>query len=117
MASKIDPALAKSLIKEFRQQNASVNGPALKTHEGHDLHGYFIDRESLENILKDPKVTGISLNHAKHPDAAGKPTNNFTLVYSGAIPNPEPTAKTPFVSSEDVYGPTPTCPPICNNLG
>jgi hypothetical protein len=112
MASKIDLTLAKSLIQEFRKENASANGPSLKTIEGHNLHGYFIDRESLDEILKDPKVTGISLSHAKHPDAAGKPDNAYTLVYSGVAPATEPGAQTAIVS-RDVYGPTPTCPPVC----
>lgn len=109
MASKIDPELAKSLVQEFQKENESANGPSLKTIEGHNLRGYFIDRESLEEILKDPNATGISLSHAKHPDASGKPANASTLVYSAAIPN----ISTAAANAQDVYGPTPTCPPVC----
>lgn len=117
MASIVDPESAKSLIQEYRQQNAAVGGPAIKTHEGHLLNGYFLDRKSLEAILKDPKVAGISLKLAKHPDFKGKPGNHFTVLYSGATPNTAPNPATTYVNTGAVYGDTPVCPPICTTLG
>jgi hypothetical protein len=116
MASKIDPTLAKSLITEFRNQNEAAAEHALKTPEGQHLHGYFINRESLESILSDPKVVGISLHHAKHPDFVGKKENVFTTVMVGAVPNTAPGATTPHVSSGDYYDQIPICPPYCTNL-
>jgi hypothetical protein len=116
MASKIDPTLAKSLITEFRTQNKAAAEHALKTPEGHDFHGFFINRESLESILSDPKVVGISLHHAKHPDFAGKKANVYTTVMVGAVPNTAPNAATPYVSSGDYYDQMPICPPICTSL-
>ena len=116
MASKIDPTLAKSLIMEFRNQNEAAAEHALKTPEGQHLHGFFINRESLESILSDPKVVGISLHHAKHPDFAGKNENVYTTVMVGAVPNPEPGAASPYVSSGDYYDKLPNCPPTCTSL-
>jgi hypothetical protein len=116
MASIIDPESAKSLIKEYQQQNAASGGPAIKTHEGHLLNGYFLDRESLEKILSNPKVAGVSLHLAKHPDFKGAQSNHFTMLYAGAEPNTAPDAKTPFVAASDIYGPVPPCPPKCDSL-
>ncbi|MGZ3927426.1 MAG: hypothetical protein ACXVJG_10765, partial [Mucilaginibacter sp.] len=73
MATIIDPELAKSLIQEFRTQNKASAEHALKTADGQHLHGFFINRESLESILKDEKNVGIHVYLAKHPDFAGKP--------------------------------------------
>jgi len=116
MASKINPTLAKSLIKEFQEHNEAADGMGLKTPEGNHVHGYFMDRESIESILSDPNVAGISLYHAKHPDHAGSPNKVFTLAYTGAEPNTEANAKTPYLNKQEVYT-TPVCPPYCGNLG
>ncbi len=114
MAATIDPTLAKNLIKEYQQQNSAPGGPAIKTHEGHLLNGYFLDRQSLESILSNPKVAGVSLHLAKHPDFKGSPGNHFTVLYSGSEPNSSPDANTPYVSTGDVCGPPPPCPPSCS---
>jgi hypothetical protein len=116
MASIIDPTLAKSLIKEFHQHNSSETGPALKTPDGQFLKGFFIDRKSLESILSNPKVAGVSVHLAKHPDFAGKPDHVFTMAIAGAEPNSAPNAATPYVSSGDVYDFMPPCPPYCTSL-
>ena len=116
MSSPIDPKLAKSLIKEFQHQNASASGPGLVTQDGHFLNGYFLDRKSLESLLHDPKVAGISLQFAKHPDFAGKEVNVFTLVFVGAVPNKDPHAKAPYKSHGYYMDKTPVCPPICCEL-
>jgi hypothetical protein len=111
MASKIDPGQAQSLIQEFRTQNKASADP-LKTPDGQNLNGFFLDRKHLDSILKDPKVTGINVHLAKHPDFAGKPDNVNTLVYSGSTPN-TPGAAKPFVSANDTYDSEP-CPPWCS---
>ncbi len=116
MASIIDPESAKSLISEYQQQNAAPGGPAIKTHEGHLLNGYFLDRESLEKILSNPKVAGVSLHLAKHPDFKGAQSNHFTMLYAGAEPNTAKDAKTPFAAASDIYGPVPPCPPRCTTI-
>jgi hypothetical protein len=116
MASIIDPESAKSLIREYQQQNAASGGPAIKTHEGHLLNGYFLDRESLEKILSNPKVAGVSLHLAKHPDFKGSQSNHFTVLYAGAEPNDAPNPKTTYVNTGEVYGDPPPCPPVCTNI-
>lgn len=116
MASPIDPTLAKSLIKEFQAQNASASGPALTTPDGSFINGYFIDRKSLESILSDPKIEGISVKYAKHPDFAGQPGNVFTIIIVGAITNTDPAATTQYVSSGEYFDNMPNCPPYCTSL-
>ena len=116
MASIIDPESAKSLIKEYQQQNAAAGGPGIKTPEGDFLNGYFLDRESLETILSNPDVAGVSLHLAKHPASAGSAENHFTVFYAGAAPNTAPNAATPYVKAGDVYGDVPPCPPSCSTL-
>jgi hypothetical protein len=116
MASIIDPESAKSLIREYQQQNAASGGPAIKTPEGHLLNGFFLDRESLQKILSNPKAAGVSLHLAKHPDFKGAPSNHFTVLYTGAEPNTAPDAKTPFANAGDIYGDPPPCPPHCSTL-
>ena len=114
MASKIDPGQAQSLIQEFRTQNKASTDP-LKTPDGQNLNGFFLDRESLDSILKDPKVAGIHVNFAKHPDFVGKPDNVPTLVYSGSVPNTAPGALTPHVSTGEVFDSSMPCPPWCGS--
>ena len=116
MASKIDPTLAKSLIKEFQQQNSIAGGPALKTQDGSLLNGFFIDRQSLDAVLSDPEIVGISLSFAKHPSSVGSPDNIFTLVFSGAIPNTDPKSTYSYLSSGDMYDNMAPCPPWCTGL-
>jgi hypothetical protein len=117
MSSLIDPTLAKSLIKEFQQQNSSADGPGLKTPDGPFLNGFFIDRKSLESILNsNPDIVGISVHLAKHPDFSGKPDNVFTILLNGAEPNPKPDSKTPYVRSGGIHKPPPPCPPWCCEL-
>ena len=116
MATIIDPESAKSLIKEYQQQNSATGGPAIKTPEGHFLHGYFLDRQSLEAILKDPEVAGVSLHLAKHPAFKGADTHHFTVLYAGAQPNNDPKPLTPYVNKGVIYGEPPPCPPMCSNL-
>jgi hypothetical protein len=116
MASIIDPESAKNLISEYQQQNAAAGGPAIKTPDGHLLNGYFLDRESLEKILSNPKVAGVSLHLAKHPDFKGSADHQFTVLYSGAEPNNEKGATAPFVTAGDIYAGPPPCPPHCSTL-
>jgi len=117
MATIIDPASAKSLIKEYQQQNASNDGPGLLTPGGQLLNGFFIDRESLESLLTNPNVVGVSINFAKHPDFVGQAGNYFTLLYSGAELNTELNAPTPYINTGDICGGPPPCPPWCTNIG
>jgi len=113
MASQIDRGQAESLIQEFRNQNQASGNNGLKTPDGKPLNGFFLDRASLENILKDPKVDGIHVHLAKHPDFVGKPDNVQTLVYSGSVATPG--AAAPYASSGEMYGDVYPCPPWCNS--
>jgi hypothetical protein len=117
MASKIDPKLAKSLIQEFRNQNKSAPAEhAWKTPDGQHLHGFFINRESLEDILKDKENVGVHVYLAKHPDFTGKPDKVHTIALTGAKPNMAPNATTPYVNDGDVYDMIPPCPPVCGTM-
>jgi hypothetical protein len=115
MATIIDPDKAKSLIQEYRNQNSAAGGPALVTPDKKPHHGFFIDRQSLEDALSNPNVVGISLNLAKHPDYAGKPDRVFTLVYSGATLGAS--GEPPYESAGNIYCKPPPCPPNCSDLG
>jgi hypothetical protein len=115
MASTIDPESAKSLITEYQQQNSAPGGPAIKTHEGHHLNGFFLDRQSLESILSNPKAVGVSLHLAKHPDSKGSPDNHFTMLYAGAEPSTAPNAIAPHVNAGVIYS-GPPCPPLCTTI-
>jgi hypothetical protein len=115
MASQINRGQAESLIQEFRNQNKASGDNGLKTPDGKHLNGFFLDRASLESILKDPKVAGIHVHLAKHPDFVGKTDNVHTLVFSGSVPNTAADAKAPYTSSGEMYGDVSPCPPWCNS--
>ena len=117
MATIIDLALAKHLVHEYEHQNSSAGGPGLLTPDGQFLKGYFLDRESLEALLSNPKVAGISLLFAKDLNFVGQPENVFTLIFAGAEPNNESSAKAPYKNIGDIYCAPPPCPPICMKLG
>jgi hypothetical protein len=112
MATIIDMEKATRLIHEYRQQNSAAGGPALITPDKKFHNGFFIDRQSLEDILSNPNVAGIGLDFAKHPDHVGSPDNIFTLVYSGAEPSPSGSL-TPYNSIGHKYCAPPPCPPFC----
>jgi hypothetical protein len=114
MASQIDKEQAKSLMQEFRTQNQSKGEHALLTPDGQHIHGYFLDRESLENILSDKNNAGIHVYFAKHPDFAGEPDNVNTLLYTGSEPNPDPKVKAQYLSKGPVFVSSPPCPPVCS---
>ena len=115
MASKIDPQVAQNLIKEFRDQNTGAGEHALKTPEGQHLHGFFVDRETMEKILADKDNAGMHVLLAKHPDFTGKADKVPTALVTGSKPNTVPGATTAFVSDGEIYGEGPLCPPICTN--
>ena len=115
MAKIIDPGQAQSLIQEFRNQNKAAAEHAWKTPEGHHLHGFFVSRESLENLLKDKENAGIHVYLAKHPDFTGKADKVHTLAMVGAKPNVAGAA-TPYVNDGDVYDMLPPCPPWCGTM-
>jgi len=116
MASIIDPALAKSLINEFRTQNKAAAENAWKTNDGQPINGFFIDRESLQNIMNDGEVVGIHVYFAKHPDFAGKPDNVNTIAITGAKTNKAPGGTTPYVNDGEIYDFMPPCPPVCGSM-
>jgi hypothetical protein len=117
---RIEPSVKRrkaiSLIREYRQLNASEGGPRLLTPDNQFLNGYFIDRQSLESALSNPKVVGVSLHLAKHPDFAGLPGNHFTIVFAGVEPNIAPGATTPYKNTGDIYDQLFPCPPWCDYL-
>ena len=116
MAEKIDPALAKRLIQEFRDQNKASAENGWKTPDGQFLHGFFINRECLEAILADKENVGVHVHFAKHPDFSGKPDLVHTVTVTGAKLNTAPGALTPYVNNGDTYDKVPPCPPNCGSL-
>ena len=118
MATIISLAQAQSLTQEYQKQNASATGPGLITPTGKFLNGYFVDRQSLETLLSNPDVVGVSFELAKDPAFVGMPENVFTLVYAGARINTDPSPQaTPYVNTGDIYSGTPPCPSFCITLG
>jgi len=115
MASPIDPTLAKSLIKEFRDQNKASGENALKTPDGQYLHGFFIERQTMEKILADKDNAGMHVYLAKHPNFAGQGDKVHTALVTGSKPNTEPGAATSYVSDGEICE-TPICPPICTTI-
>lgn len=67
MALTIERNLAKKLIASYREQNTEPGGVGLKTPDGQFLNGFFIDRDSLDIILANPDVVGVSVHLANHP--------------------------------------------------
>lgn len=115
MASKIDRALAKELIQEYKKQNSSAGGSGLKTPAGQYLNGFFIDRQCAEAILQNTNVAGICINFANHPKFKGSANNVVTLIISGGEPSITGPAGS-YESNGDLYSEPPPCPTVCNNL-
>jgi hypothetical protein len=116
MASIIDPAVAKTLIQDYKNRNTAAGGPGLKTPDGAYLHGFFIDRACLEAIFKsNDKCVGISVNFGKNPRFLGVGQNVITLVFAGVVPATGST--TPYETTGDIYSDVPPCPTFCSNLG
>jgi hypothetical protein len=109
----IDPASAKGLIAEYQQNNENAGEKTILTPDGVPLNGFFLDRKSLESLLSDPDVEGVSLHLAKHPDFSGSEKHHFTALYTGAVPDTAENATTPFVSKGLIFNTMPPCPPSC----
>jgi len=119
MASIIDKALAQSLIDSYRAQNSSSTGPGLLTPDGQFLNGFFIDRDSLDSILSNDDFAGISIHFAKHPDFPTGDQNIFTIIFAGAVPNPDyerGNGMVPYLNNDHVFDQVEPCPPVCANL-
>lgn len=119
MSSVIDKTLAKSLISNYQTQNSGTGGPALVTPDGQFLNGFFISRRCLDAILSDNNCVGVSVHFAKHPDHIGSTDNIFTLVLTGAEPNPdypEVNGATPYVGRYETWDQLTPCPPFCTDL-
>lgn len=112
----IDPKSAKDLIAEYQQHNATAGEKAILTPDEQLLNGYFLDRASLESLLSDPSVAGVSVHLAKHPDFVGTSNHYFTALYTGAQPNTAANATTPYVSKGLIFHTMPPCPPTCTEI-
>lgn len=119
---KIDKTHGKNLHKLFTQQNKSH----MLTHHGKPLKGFYIEREHLEEILADKRFTGIHFYLAKHHEHQNTHDNVFTLVYTGARPNPDYDAvgangkdgirHAPYLNDGEMYDDTKTCPDHCGDV-
>ena len=120
MSSVIDTQTAKNLILEYRAQNSATSGPGIITPDGHFLNGYFIDRTSIETILSNSDIVGLSLYLAIDPACSGSGKNVFTIMFSGSIPNPNwvegSTTETTYLTTGDIYEYNDYCPPHCQDL-
>jgi len=116
----IDPASAKKLITEYQKNNANAGEKAIVTPESELLNGFFLDRKSLESLLSDPLVAGVSVHLAKHPDFAGSEKHHFTMFYTGSEPNKAENAAVPpsppFVSRGLIFHTVPPCPKVCTQI-
>ncbi len=115
MSEIIDPSLAKNLITEYRNQNAQAGDNAWKTPNGQNLNGFYVERSCLESILSDQANTGMHIYFAKHPDFAGSADNVYTVTLTGAKPNPDPNASSPYINDGDVFDNMRPCPPACGD--
>jgi hypothetical protein len=119
MALTIEKKLAKKLIASYRELNTEPCGVGLKTPDGQFLNGFFIDRDSLDIILANPDVVGVSVHLAKHPSF---PTGNervLTIVFGGAEPNPdykEGGNAAKYLNKLDVWDQVEPCPPVCSTI-
>ena len=92
----IEPALAKRLIKDFRDRNEAPGNSCpirrarsaddVQTNpEGKHLRGFYIAADDFKTILKDPEVKGISFYFAKSHHAteadSGQPVS---LIFRAA---------------------------------
>jgi len=121
MAEIIDRALAQILIKSYQARNTSQQGPQLLTTDQLFLNGYYIDRASLEAVLSNPQFSGITVYLGTHPDCMDSLKNIFTLIFTGAVPNPVYTAGdgatvSAYLNPGDIYEQVQSCPPYCGSL-
>ncbi|MCR8561523.1 hypothetical protein KXD93_27965 [Mucilaginibacter sp. BJC16-A38] len=119
MSAVIDKTLAKNLISSYQTQNSATGGPALVTPDGHFLNGFFISRRCLDAILSDTNNIGVSVHFAKHPDHQTATENIFTLVLTGASPNPdynEENGAAPYLGKYEAWDQLTPCPPYCTDL-
>jgi len=120
MSSIIDKKTIQALILEYRAQNSSPDGPGLITPDGQYLNGYFIDRDSIEAVLSNPDIVGLSLHFAVTPGYSGSGKNIFTIAFCGSTPNPNwvegSTTEKTYLASGDVYEFSAPCPPNCQDL-
>ena len=111
MLPKIESELAKKIIKEYSEQNAASPESALKTKDGENLNGFFIDKETLEFIISNPDCEGIHIMLAKHPDFIGSNKHIFNILITSAKTNSS--TSNAIAANTDIFGPGPTCPTIC----
>jgi hypothetical protein len=119
MSSVIDKTLAKNLINTYQSQNSGTNGSALITPGGQFLNGFFINRRCLDAILSDNNCVGVSVHLAKHPDHIGSTDNIFTLILTGAEPNPDfpdVDGAAPYIGKYENWDQIMPCPPVCTEL-
>ena len=112
MATIIDRETAKKLIAEYKEQNTAASGPALKTPDGKNLEGFFLDIETLQTILGNPDCDGIHIMLAKDPNFIGSKENIFNILIMESNTGSDSDITTE-VTNADIYGPTPTCPHVC----
>jgi len=119
MSSVIDKTLAQTLISAYQDQNSAPGGSALKTPDGQFLNGFFINRRCLDAILSDKNNVGVSVHIAMHPDFPDSSDNIFTLILTGAEPNPdypEQDGAAPYIGKYENWDQLLPCPPMCTEL-
>ncbi len=88
----IDSMEAISLIDAFyEKENRQMIG-RLRTSKNNQLTGFFIERKSLDSILKDTTVKSVLFYFAKGKSATAN-GRNYTLIYGGST----------FLSISDVH--------------
>lgn len=82
--SPIDSTLASKMRREFRKD---FNGHGLRAGNKKPLKGFYVDRQFLDTLLKDPYCEGISFYFGKNLETNDK---SYMLMFNAAKTIEEP---------------------------
>ncbi len=87
---RISDSLAHKLMADYINENDTTRRP-IKNDSGQNLRGFFINRQPLDNILKNKSIGGISiyLGVDSLAHATGNKNKVYTLIYMGGSYNPK----------------------------
>jgi hypothetical protein len=102
-------------ITDFQTLNQAAGTSGIQGTSG-AFNGFYIDAPSLNAILADKSLTGISFYLGKHPDHPGTTDKILSVYFTGAKTNPNAPPQFDNPTTSDVYEYVLPCPPACGNL-